>query len=265
MRKIILFILVTLYVFSFNENIYAVDYSCYDNIPGISCTTPWINETKTETFSFAASCTVTVHYKYRECLNTICTPPRYIRQYALGSIDFDESSPLCLTLAQNIFPGYPNNFSVVDQNYLNYMIDQIFLKFQIRDFNTYYLNHPEEQLAMNCLGVPPNCTFPTDDCTSYYSYYTLAKCRALCIYKREIGTSGDGIISITPITCPSLTETLCCKFTKRFCKCGTETLISEFNTTTEGNCNPQYEPDEECTQIPPPYFRQYIQCSQICQ
>lgn len=260
-----LLIIAALFVILFNKSIVAQDNDCFINPPGVTCD-GWNSVQTTEMFAFAGGCTLTVNYSYRECLINTCTPPRKIRQYSMGSIDFNESLSECLTFASNLFPGYPDDFGNIDQTYFNYITDEIFKTIGIRDFEAYYNGlNPLQKLAYNCAGTPPECSFPDiGGCNKYEVRFSNPKCRAFCIMKRIVGTS-ESIVTVTPLYCPGATPVACCEYKKFMCMCGTDVLVTETNTTTQGNCNPVTEPINQCPVVQPPWSRQYIDCSQSCQ
>lgn len=259
-----LLIIAALFVILFNKSIVAQEYDCFINPPEVTCG-GWTSAQTTEMFAFAGGCTLTVYYNYRECTDNSCNPPRTIRQYSMGSISFNESLTECLTLARNLFPGYPDDFANIDQLYFNYMIDEIFRTIGIRDFVAFYNGlNPIQKLNYNCAGLPPNCTMPETGCKRYEVRFSNPKCRAYCIIKGTVGTS-ESIVTVTPLYCPGATPVACCEYKKFMCMCGTDVLVTETNTTTQGNCNPVTEPINQCPVVQPPWSRQYIDCSQSCQ
>jgi hypothetical protein len=226
-----------------------------DEPPGFTCE-PWTDVSVTRTFPITFGCTVTFKYQKRECTDfTSCQVPKTIIQYRFASISMHGT---CYNLNGMLFPGYPNNFGVMNEAYFNELIDGIFLQLGKERFELDPINAP------NCPGTPPNCTAPTNPCEQLFmASYSLPKCRAYCI--RAPHASSFGEVTVVMLECPTALSIACCEHKKFFCKCGGVTMVTEVNSYTQGNCNPLMEPTHLCQPLegmPPP---SYINCGSSCE
>ncbi len=225
---------------------------CYDPLPNDMTCGEWIPVEVTRTFPLTYSCYVTVKYSYRECTRSGCD--KTIIQYNFGSIDIRDDELICSGLMTELFPGYPLNFSYMNQGKFNDLIDQIFLTIGKEKF----LENPT-----HCDGEPPPCDLPTG--CQFEIYYSNPKCRAYCVQISDVLPAGYRNSVITPINCLSETPIACCKHTKLYCLCGTEVLVREYDDYSIGDCDVEEEPELQCPNLGGNWQRWFIECSSNCE
>ncbi len=118
--------------------------------------TDWDFIPVTRSFPITSGCTITFNYWERECTETYCGYERTIKQYRFSSIDIPEN---CYAVLNQLFPGWPDDFGTINNNYFNNLIDGIFLQLGRDDFS--YRDDPP------CAGSPPYCSMP-ERCNSKF-------------------------------------------------------------------------------------------------
>ncbi len=212
----------------------------------------WTYHADTRSFPITSGCTITFNYWTRHCTESFtCGYSRTIVQFRFSSIDIPDN---CYAVNNQLYPGWPSDFSTINNYYFNQLIDGIFLQLGKDEF--------VKGTIINCIGTPPDCNMPEPCGTAFAIRYSLPKCRAYCIANTP-DTAPVQRKVISTITCPNTPNSGCCQHEKYFCNCGGEIYVTEINTYTSVTCNPTYEPEMLCIALPG-WTKTYISCSDAC-
>lgn len=201
----------------------------------------WISESATITYW---ECPINIGYSKRICIvddpNDQC-PPRTVFQIGIGSVNWNWDN--CPTLTRILFPGYPENFGQLMEDFFAIMIAQLSRELANIAYSDWYngLTSEEKQLY-NCNGTPPSdCTIP--ECAPFEVLISNPPCNIPCWGIKNPGTSGPDIRMVwLPCDDNNLT---CCFSSMKYCMCGnnimSETVLGGGNYTF---CTPPIVPPQ---------------------
>jgi len=176
--------------------------------PGADCGN-WVYTPKLINVSHMGlgNCSVELKMLLRECLVIEGNCTTVVTQYRLLGLDWawsDDPGHDCYSFTQHLMPGYPDNFSGINQYNFSVFIKEAVEHIMYTDF----LSVPNKE-DFPCDGTYPNCQMP--ECIDYSAFYFGAKCNDICF--RLI----DGIIEATIMPCEI--NSGCCMISGKFCAC----------------------------------------------
>lgn len=227
----------------------------------VSCSS-W---TSTSTTVQHMNCDIWVYYQYRTCqVNVPGCGIKTIVQIQTTGIDWNWEQ--CSWLMQVLFPGYPNNFSQLNEVAFANLFNSINEILATNFFNNYYNGLSQnEQQNLQCAGTPPNCLDPDPQGCNLYSVSSANPvCYKVCWgIKNGSGPSDLPRIAFVWFPCDTQEE-ICCTTYRYFCKCGNDIRITTV-TTVEGDCLEAVEPATQCPEFTG-YDMQFSQeCIPMCQ
>ena len=214
-------------------------------------------------------CDITVRYKERECeysVNSDC-PGMIFKQIMLKGVDWDFGDPDCSYLTEDIFPGYPNDFSYIDETKFANLLLNAQRELSTMLFEDFYNGlSAQDKLDYQC--VNPGCEYPSGPCAGYSVIYVNPSCNALCIIYDggPTGPGEDDFIEIVP--CIEEEQT-CCEYSRIFCACVDNNgnflgiKVNETISNVSGDCE-NSEAGYECPTPGPGRVLDFIDCSNRC-
>jgi hypothetical protein len=239
--------------------------------PGMQCDAQWTSSTKIIQIPLLPGCDFSVSFKYKMCslLNTNCNPPIMQQSMQVMFIGFSISDQGCrYAYNQLAFPGYPNDFSSLNEGFFASTVDELMEAVSKELFEEFYLGDGQQANELRCNGVHPNCLQP-DGCQGFDITYMYNKCHDVCFQPACPGHWEFDQWSSAP--CASSVES-CCEVKRQFCACVDsfgnflQVHYNEIRTNYPGDCSDSpWSQEPFCPTTGTACERYYFPCQAACE